>query len=118
MAKDFSKIIDSSLDAVKKINQSLSDVFLRFAKRKITVQTEVKGVEKVEAAKQKLESLPKTKTVKMKVEKSGDFSALEMTGNNLEKKISVKFQKKNVKYCEVLKQVVPLHPQTRNEPPH
>ena len=76
--------------AVNKVNTWLSDVFTRFAKRKLTVQAEVKGVEKVEAAKQKLESLPKTKTVKMKVDKSGDFSALEMTGNNLEKKISVK----------------------------
>ncbi len=72
--------------AVNKVNTWLSDVFTRFARRKLTVQAEVKGVEKVEAAKQKLESLPKTKTVKMKVDKSGDFSALEMTGNNLEKK--------------------------------
>ena len=76
--------------AVNKVNTWLSDVFTRFAKRKLTVQTEVKGVEKVEQAKQKIESLPKTKNVKMKVEKSGDFSALEMTGKDLNKTISVK----------------------------
>ena len=76
MAKVFSKIIDSSLDAVKKINQSLSDVFTRFARRKLTVQTEVKGVEKVEEAKQKLQSLPATKTVEVQVEKTGDLSGL------------------------------------------
>ena len=80
MAKFFSKIVDSTLDAVKKVNTWLSDVFKRFASKKITVQTEVKGVEKVEQAKQKLESLPKTKTVEMKVEQRGNFSALEMTG--------------------------------------
>ena len=81
MAKVFSKIIDSSLDAVKKINQSLSDVFTRFAWRKLTVQAEVKGAEKVEEAKQKLESLPKTKTVKMKVEKSGDYPEFQVSNH-------------------------------------
>ena len=90
MAKVFSKIVDSSLDAVKKVNTWLSDVFTRFSRRKLTVQAEVKGVEKVEQAKQKIESLPKTRTVEMKIEQSGNFSALEMTGKNLEKNISVR----------------------------
>ena len=90
MAKVFSKIVDSSLDAVNKVNTWLSDVFTRFSRRKLTVQTEVKGAEKVEQAKQKIESLPKTRTVEMKIEQSGNFSALEMTGKNLGKNISVK----------------------------
>ena len=76
MAKFFSKIVDSTLDAVKKVNTWLSDVFTRFSRRKITVHTEVKGVEKVEETKRKLESLPKTKTVKVKVGKNGDLSGL------------------------------------------
>ncbi len=76
--------------AVNKVNTWLSDVFTRFAKRKLTFQTEVQGVEKVEQAKQKIESLPKTRTVEMKIEQSGNFSALEMTGKNLDKTLSVK----------------------------
>lgn len=76
MAKVFSKIIDSSLEAVNKVNTQLSDVFKRFSRRKITVQTEVNGVEKVDQAKQKIESLPKQKTVELKVEKKGDLSGL------------------------------------------
>ena len=76
MAKFFSKIVDSTLDAVKKVNTWLSDVFTRFSRRKINVHMEVKGVEKVEEAKRKLESLPKTKTVEVKVEKNGDLSGL------------------------------------------
>ena len=62
--------------AVNKVNTWLSDVFTRFARRKLTVQTEVKGVEKVEEAKQKLQSLPATKTVEVQVEKTGDLSGL------------------------------------------
>ena len=38
--------------------------------------------------------------------------------NKVWKKKELKSKKKKVKYCEVLKFVVPLHPQTRNEPPH
>ena len=112
MAKVFSKIVDSSLDAVKKVNTWLSDVFTRFAKRKITVQTEVKGVEKVEQAKQKIESLPKTKNVKMKVEKSGDFSALEMTGKNLERNISVKSEVSGLDQVQQLGTAVNKLPKT------
>lgn len=34
------------------------------------------------------------------------------------KKKTVNFKKRKPKYCEVLKVIVPLHPQMRNEPPH
>ena len=81
MTKVFSKIVESSLDSVKKVNTWLSDVFARFSGKKITVETEIKGAEQVEQAKQKLESLPKTKTVELKVEKSGELSDLRsLTG--------------------------------------
>ena len=112
MAKVFSKIVDSSLDAVKKVNTWLSDVFTRFSRRKLTVQTEVQGVEKVEQAKQKIESLPKTKTVKMKVEKSGDFSALEMTGKNLDKTLSVKSEVSGLDQVQQLGSAVNKLPKT------
>jgi len=82
MAKDFSKIVESSMKAVNKVSTWLSDVFTRFSRKKLTVQTEVKGSEKVEAAKQKLESLPKTKTVEVQVEKTGDLSGLSGTEAN------------------------------------
>ncbi|MBE6373958.1 MAG: hypothetical protein E7055_18045 [Lentisphaerae bacterium] len=112
MAKVFSKIVDSSLDAVKKVNTWLSDVFTRFSRRKLTIQTEVKGVEKVEQAKQKIESLPSAKTVKMKVEKSGDFSTLEMTGKNLEKNISVKSEVSGLDQVQQLGSAVNKLPKT------
>ena len=67
--------------AVNKVNTWLSDVFTRFARRKLTVQTEVKGSEKVEEVKRKVESLPKTQTVKMKVEKSGDYPEFQVSSH-------------------------------------
>ena len=75
--------------AVNKVSTWLSDVFTRFSRKKLTVQAEVKGSEKVEEVKRKVESLPKTQTVKMKVEKSGDFSALGLTGRNLDRTIAL-----------------------------
>jgi len=98
--------------AVNKVNTWLSDVFTRFARRKLTVQTEVKGVEKVDQAKQKIESLPKTKTVKMKIEKIGNFPALEMTGNNLEKKISVKSKVSGLDQVQQLRTTINTLPKT------
>ena len=98
--------------AVNKVNTWLSDVFTRFAKRKLTVQTEVKGVEQVEEAKRKLESLPKTKTVKMKVEKSGDFSALNLTGKNLDKTLSVKSEVSGLDQVQQLGTAVNQLPKT------
>ena len=112
MAKVFSKIAESSIDFVKKINQSLSDVFSRFSRRKITIQAEVKGTEKVEDAKQKIESLPKSKTVEMTIEKNGDFSALEMTGKNLEKNISVNSEVSGLDQMQQLETAVNKLPKT------
>ena len=89
MNKDFGKMLDPVLNAVKKVEARFSNLFSRFRNKKITVQTEVKGAEKVEEVKRKVESLPKTQTVKMKVEKSGDFSALGLTGRNLDRTISL-----------------------------
>ena len=85
MAKDFSKIVESSIEAVKNVYTWLSDVFTRYAKKKLTVQTEVKGSEKVEKVKRDVESLPKTQTVEVKVEKRGDPSNSGLTGMNTDK---------------------------------
>ena len=89
MNKDFGKMLDPVLNAVKKVEVRFSNLFSRFRNKKITVQAGVKGVEQVEEVKRKVESLPKTQTVKMKVEKSGDFSALGLTGRNLDRTISL-----------------------------
>jgi len=97
---------------IPKIGKSLSSFFSLFHSKKLTVQAEVKGVEKVDQAKQKIESLPKTKTVKMKVDKSGDFSALEMTGNNLEKKISVKSKVSGLDQVQQLRTTINTLPKT------
>ena len=67
---------------IPKIGKSLSSFFSLFHSKKLTVQAEVKGVEKVEEAKQKLESLPATKTVEVQVEKTGDLSGLNGTEAN------------------------------------
>ena len=97
---------------IPKIGKSLSSFFSLFHSKKLTVQAEVKGAEKVDQAKQKIESLPKTKTVKMKVDKSGDFSALEMTGNNLEKKISVKSKVSGLDQVQQLRTTINTLPKT------
>ncbi len=98
--------------AVNKVNTWLSDVFTRFSRRKLTVQAEVKGVEQVEEAKRKVESLPKTQTVKMKVEKSGDFSALGLTGKNLEKNLSVKSEVFGLDQVQQLRTTINTLPKT------
>ncbi len=105
-------MLDPVLNAVKKVEARFSNLFSRFRNKKITVQTEVKGVEKVEQAKQKIESLPKTKNVKMKVEKSGDFSALEMTGKDLNKTISVKSKVSGLDQVQQLGSAVKEFPKT------
>ena len=79
MNKDFGKMLDPVLKTVRKIEIRFSNLFDRFRSKKLTVQTEVKGAEKVEEAKQKLESLPATKTVEVQVEKTGDLSGLSGT---------------------------------------
>ena len=84
MTKIFSKIVESSLDSVKKFGQLMSDVFSRFGGKKITVESEVKGTEKVEGMKRELESLPKTKKLEVKVEKSGDVSGLSGKTSGME----------------------------------
>ena len=92
--------------------EKIASMLSRFRSKKITVQTEVKGVEKVDQAKQKIESLPKTKTVKMKIEKIGNFPALEMTGNNLEKKISVKSKVSGLDQVQQLRTTINTLPKT------
>ena len=87
MAANVSEIINFSLNSVKKFNQFMSNIFSRFHNKKLTVQTEVQGVEKVEQANQKIESLPKTKTVEMEVKQRGDYSDLSLTGKDLDKTI-------------------------------
>ena len=97
---------------IPKIGKSLSSFFSRFHSQKLTVQAEVKGVEQVEEAKRKLESLPKTKTVKMIVEKSGDFSALNLTGKNLDKTLSVKSEVSGLDQVQQLGTAVNQLPKT------
>ena len=79
MNKDFGKMLDPVLKTVRKIEIRFSNLFDRFRSKKLTVQTEVKGAEKVEGTKQKLQSLPTTKTVEVQVEKTGDLSGLSGT---------------------------------------
>ena len=67
---------------IPKIGKSLSSFFSLFHSKKLTVHAEVKGVEKVDQAKQKIESLPATKTVEVQVEKTGDLSGLSGTEAN------------------------------------
>ncbi len=69
MAADVSKIIEFSLNSVKKFNQFMTSIFSRFSGKKIAVETEVKGAEKIEEIKHTVETLPKMKTVEVKVEK-------------------------------------------------
>ena len=69
MDKEISKILESSLNAAKKIPQYILNIFSRFRSKKITVETEVKGAEEIEGVSRAVETLPKTKTVEVKVEK-------------------------------------------------
>ena len=90
MSKNDATLKDGWVQKIKgQILKHIVDIIPNAWSKKLTVQTEVQGVEKVEQAKQKIESLPKTRTVEMKIEQSGNFSALEITGKNLEKNISV-----------------------------
>ena len=76
-----SKFFEASLNSAKKLGQLIADTFSGFRNKKLTVQTEVKGAEKVEEVKRKVESLPKTQTVKMKVEKSGDYPEFQVSSH-------------------------------------
>jgi len=110
------KTLNQAVDLVSKLRgameEKIASMFSRFRSKKITVQAEVKGVEKVDQAKQKIESLPKTKTVKMKVEKSGDFSALNLTGKNLDKTLSVKSEVSGLDQVQQLGTAVNQLPKT------
>ena len=88
MNKDFGKMLDPVLNTIKKVEVRFSNLFSRFRSKKITVQTEVNGTEKVEDAKREIESLPKTKTVEVQVEKTGDLPGL--SGTETSKTIPVK----------------------------
>ena len=112
MNKDFGKMLDPVLNTIKKVEVRFSNLFSRFRSKKITIQAEVKGTEKVEDAKQKIESLPKSKTVEMTIEKNGDFSALEMTGKNLEKNISVRSEVSGLDQVQQLGTAVNKLPKT------
>ena len=75
----FKNFFKDSVEFAKKI---FNEFFSRFSGRKITVKTEVKGAEKVEEVKRSVESIPKTKTVEVKVEKRDDPSNSGPTGEN------------------------------------
>ena len=113
MSKNKVTLKDGWVQKIKgQILKHIVDIIPNAWRKKLTVQAEVKGVEKVEQAKQKIESLPKTKNVKMKVEKSGDFSALEMTGKNLEKNISVNSEVSGLDQVQQLGSAVKEFPKT------
>ena len=86
MSKEIiSRTTDFIANFARKIGNKISGLFSRFRNKKIKVETEVKGSEKVEEVKRKVESLPKTKTVEVKVEKRGDPSNSGLTGMNPDK---------------------------------
>ena len=113
MSKKDVTLKDGWVQKIKgQILKPLVDIIPSSLRKKLTVQAEVKGAEKVDQAKQKIESLPKTKTVKMKIEKIGNFPALEMTGNNLEKKISVKSKVSGLDQVQQLRTTINTLPKT------
>ena len=79
------KILNQGDDLVSKLRgaaeEKIASMLSRFRSKKLTVQAEVKGSEKVEEVKRKLESLPNAKTVKMKVEKSGDYPEFQVSSH-------------------------------------
>ena len=89
MKKEIQSVKNYFNETMGSMRKTFSSFLGLVRSKKLTVQTEVKGSEKVEEVKRKVESLPKTQTVKMKVEKSGDFSALGLTGRNLDRTISL-----------------------------
>ena len=112
MKKEIQSVKNYFNETMGSLRKTFSSFLSWVRSKKLTVQTEVKGVEKVEQAKQKIESLPKTKNVKMKVEKSGDFSALEMTGKDLNKTISVKSKVSGLDQVQQLGSAVKEFPKT------
>ena len=79
MKKEIQSVKNYFNETMGSMRKTFSSFLGLVRSKKLTVQTEVKGSEKVEEVKQKLESLPKTKTVKMKVEKSGDYPEFQVS---------------------------------------
>ena len=112
MQKEIQSVKNYFNETMGSMRKTFSSFLSLVRSKKLTIQTEVKGVEKVEDAKQKNESLPKTKTVKMKVEKSGDFTALSLTGKNLDKTLSVKSEVSGLDQVQQLGSAVNQLPKT------
>ena len=112
MKKEIQSVKNYFNETMGSLRKTFSSFLSWVRSKKLTVQTEVKGVEKVEQAKQKIESLPKTKKVEMKIEQSGNFSALEMTGKNLEKNISVRSEVSGLDQVQQLGSAVNKLPKT------
>ena len=113
MSKNDATLKDGWIQKIKgHILQHLVDILPNAWRKKLTVQAEVQGIEKVEQANQKIESLPKTKTVEIKVEPSGDLSALEISGKDLEKNISVKSEVTGLDQVRQLNQDINTLPKT------
>ena len=112
MKKEIQSVKNFFNETMGSMRKTFTSFWSLVQSRKLTIQTEVKGVEKVDQAKQKIESLPKTKTVKMKVEKSGDFSALNLTGKNLDKTLSVKSEVSGLDQVQQLGTAVNQLPKT------
>ena len=113
MSKDIvSRTTELIANFTRKIGNKITGLFSRFSGKKITVETEVKGAEKVEGVKRDVESLPKAKTLEVKVEPSGDLSALEISGKDLEKNISVKSEVTGLDQVRQLNQDINTLPKT------
>ena len=112
MKKEIQSVKNYFNETMGSLRKTFSSFLSWVRSKKLTVQTEVQGVEKVEQAKQKIESLPKTRTVEMKIEQSGNFSALEMTGKNLEKNISVRSEVSGLDQVQQLGTAVNQLPKT------
>ena len=113
MSKNFiTQTIESITKFAANIEKWLSGIFSGFRNQKITVETEAKGAEKVEELKHSVASLPKAKTIEVKLEKSGDFSGLILTGKDLEKTISVKSEVSGVDQVRQLNQDINTLPKT------
>ena len=112
MKKEIQSVKNYFNETMGSMRKTFSSFLSLVRSKKLTVQAEVRGVEQVEEAKRKLESLPKTKTMKMKVEKSGDFSALNLTGKNLDKTLSVKSEVSGLDQVQQLGTAVNQLPKT------
>ena len=106
MKKEIQSVKNYFNESMGTMRKTFSSFLAWFQSKKVMVETEVKGAEQIEQAKQKVESLPKTKTLEVKVEKKGDFSGLGLSGKNTEKTISLKSEVTGLDQVNQLRTVI------------